>query len=154
MSKIILTKAQAEFIEGFKKKYYFSKDDEVEFAEILPSWAVQALHNLMQFGFGKGLEDANGKEVSDNLYDLEGNFKHDQVPLLIEAVMHGYEVEKEKVILFIEFSDNGVERKLYYGAYTSVTDKTSASKYDLNIEREAKKVEELKAQGWEVEEAE
>lgn len=156
MSKIILTKAQAEFIEGFKKKYYFSKDDEVEFAETLPSWAVQALHNLMQFGFGKGLEDANGKEVSDNLYDQEGNFKHDQVPLLIEAVMHGYEVEEEIVVLFIEFADKGYsdDRKLYYGAGVHVTNKFSASEYDLNVKWDKEKVEELKKQGWEVEEVE
>lgn len=155
MSKIILTKAQAEFIEGFKKRYFFSKDDEVEFAEILPTWASQALHNLLQFGFGKGLEDANGQDLRDDKNDPEGDFQHDQVPLLIEAVMHGYEIEKEKkVVLFIEFSDTGhhENRKLYYGAGVHVTNELSATWYDLNVEWEAKKVEELKTQGWEVEE--
>ena len=34
MSKIILTKKQAEFIEGFKERYYWSKEKEVDFADI------------------------------------------------------------------------------------------------------------------------
>lgn len=154
MSKITITKEQAEFIEGFKKPWYFNNEGTVEIAEELPMWASQALHALMQFGFGKGLEDANGKKVSDDENDPEGNFQHDQVPLLIEAVMHGYEVEKESVVLFIEFHDAGHfgKRKLYYGAGTHVTNKFSATEYDLNVEWGDRKVKELKAKGWEVEE--
>lgn len=158
MSKIILTKKQAEFIEGFKKKYRRDNDKTVEFSEILPPWASQALHNLMQFGFGKGLEDANGKEVSNSFYDKEDDFQHDQKPLLIEAIMHGYEVEKDKnVILYIEFSNfndyGDVEkRKLYYGIESHVTVKSIASHFNLKWEKEKEKVEKLKAQGWKVEE--
>lgn len=155
MSKIIITKKQAEFIEGFKERYFWSKEKEVDFADILPVWASQALHNLTQFSFGKGLEDANDKDVSEDIYDKEGNFQHDQVPLLIEAVMHGYEVEKDKnVILYIEFSEKGMieRRKLYYGIGINVTNKDSASRFDLNIKPEKAQVEELKAQGWKVEE--
>lgn len=158
MSKIILTKKQAEFIEGFKKKYRFGNEDTVEIADILPRWASYALRNLTQFGFGKGLEDAKGKEVSGDIYDQYGDFQHEQVPLLIEAIMHGYEVEKEKnVVLYIEFSNfndyGDVEkRKLYYGVESHVTIKNIASCFDLNIKQEKEKVEELKAQGWKVEE--
>lgn len=153
MSKVKITKTQAEFIEGFKKPHYWNNDEKVVIGETLPTWAVQALHNLTQFGFGKGLENADGKELSNSLNDQEGNFQHKQVPLLIEAVMHGYETEEDNVVLYVEFSDKGDKRKLYYGAGTHVTNKLSASEYDLNIEWEAKKVEELKEQGWEVEEA-
>lgn len=155
MSKIILTKEQAEFIEGFKKAHYFGNEETVEIAEELPMWAGNALHNLMQFGFGYPLLDANDKEVSDDKVDPEGNFQHNQVPLLIEAIMHGYEIEKEKkVVLFIEFSDTGhyENRKLYYGAGVHVTNELSATWYDLNVEWEAEKVKELKTKGWEVEE--
>lgn len=155
MSKIILTKAQAEFIEGFKKKFPWDDDKTVEIAEILPSWASQVLHNLMRFGFGKGLENANGKEVSSDLYDQYGDFQHEQVPLLIEAIMHGYEVEKDKnAILYIEFSEKGMleRRKLYYGTNINVTNMDSASRFDLNIKHEKEQVEKLKAQGWKVEE--
>lgn len=156
MSKIIITKEQSKFIEGFKKPWYMNNEETVEIAKELPMWAGQALHNLMQFGFGYPLLDANDKEVSDDENDPEENFQHDQVPILIEAIMHGYEIEKEKVVLFIEFHDAGHEgdRKLYYGAGTHVTNKFSATEYDLNVEWEAKKVEELKAKGWKVEEAE
>lgn len=155
MSKIILTKKQAEFIEGFKKKYRFGNEDKVEIDKILPTWASQALHNLMQFGFGKGLEDANGKEASNDFYDKEDDFNHNKLPLLIEAVMHGYEVEKGKnVFLYIEFYDNGQKdvRKLYYGAGAHVTTKVSASPFNLNFKNYKERVEELKAQGWKVEE--
>lgn len=160
MSKIILTKEQAEFIEGFKKAHYFGNEETVEITEELPMWAGNALHNLMQFGFGHPLLDANDKEVSDDKVDPEGNFQHNQVPLLIEAIMHGYEIEKGKTVrLFVEFSDteNGIgkeDRKLYYGASVHVTNKRSATIYDLSVEWEAKEVEKLKAQGWKVEEAE
>lgn len=156
MSKIILTKEQAEFIEGFKKAHYFGNEETVEIAEELPMWAGNALHNLMQFGFGHPLLDANEKEVSDDKVDPEENFQHDQVPLLIEAIMHGYEVERENVVLYIEFYDAGHhgDRKLYYGVFTHTTNKFSATEYNLNFELEARKVEELKAQGWKVEEAE
>lgn len=152
MSKVKITKKQAEFIEGFKKPHYWDNETKVVVGEGLPFWASQALHNLTQYGFGKGLEDANGRELQDDFDDSEGSFQHDQVPLLIEAVMHGYEVEKETVILYIEFSDGGEKRKLYYGSSTHVTNELSASVYDLNIEWEAEKVENLKTQGWEVEE--
>lgn len=154
MSKVKITKKQAEFIEGFKKPHYWDNETKVVVGESLPIWAGQVLHNLTQYGFGKGLEDANGREIQDNFNDPEGNFQHDQVPLLIEAVMHGYEVKEEEVVLYINFSDakDEADRKLYYGVFINVTDKTSATKYNLNIEREAKKVEELKKQGWGVEE--
>lgn len=157
MSKIIITKKQAEFIEGFKKPQY-PDNEEVEITEELPTWASYALHSLMQFGFGKGLENANGKEVSSDSYDKEEDFQHDQVPLLIEAIMHGYEVEKDKnVVLYIEFSNfndyGDVEkRKLYYGVESHVTVKNVASCFDLNFKSEKEKVEKLKAQGWKVEE--
>lgn len=154
MSKIILTKKQAEFIEGFKKPHY-PDNEEFEITDELPTWASYALHSLMQFGFGTGLKDANGKEVSGDIYDQEGNFQHDQVPLLIEAIMHGYEVEKDKnVYLYIEFSDKGsdINRKLYYGAEIHITNRYVASRFDLNNIREKQIVEELKAQGWKVEE--
>lgn len=154
MSKVKITKKQAEFIEGFKKGCYSDNEETVEIAGELPMWAAQALHNLMQFGFIRGLEDANGKNLSNDEVDLEGDFQHDQVPLLIEAIMHGYEIEKEKVVLFVEFSDTGLngDRKLYYGSGIHTTNKHSASIYDLNNEWEAEKVEKLKEQGWEVEE--
>lgn len=156
MSKIILTKKQAEFIEGFKKKYRFGNEDKVEIAKILPTWASQALHNLMQFGFGKGLEDANGKEASNDFYDKEDDFNHNKVPLLIEAVMHGYEVKEENVVLFIEFSDHekrefSGKRKLYYGDGIKTTRRATATWYNLSFKSEAEQVEELKAQGWKVE---
>ena len=157
MSKIILTKKQAEFIEGFKKKYYSDNEETVEVAEILPTWASCALRNLTQFGFGKGLEDGNGKKVSDENNYENGDFRHDQVPLLIEAIMHGYEVEKDKnVFLYIEFSENGMgeRRKLYYGTSINVTSRDSASKFDLNLNLDKKQVKKLEAQGWEVEEVE
>lgn len=152
MSRVKITKKQAEFIEGFKKPHYWDNEAKVVVGESLPIWASQALHNLTQYGFGKGLEDANGRELQDDFNDPEGNFQHDQVPLLIEAVTHGYEVEKETVVLYIEFSDKGEYRKLYYGAGTHVTNELSASVYDLNIKWEEEKVEELKEQGWEEEE--
>lgn len=160
MSKVKITKKQAEFIEGFKKPHYWNNEAKVVVGESLPIWAGQALHNLTQYGFGKGFEDANGREVQDDFNDPEGNFQHDQVPLLIEAIMHGYEIEKEKTVrLFVEFSDteNRIgreDRKLYYGASFHVTNKRSATIYDLSVEWEAKEVEKLKAQGWKVEEAE
>lgn len=156
MSKIILTKKQAEFIEGFKELEYDSK--KVEITEELPLWASYALNNLTQFSISSGLLNAKGKRVSDVVNDEEGNFQHDQVPLLIEAIMHGYEVEKDKiVILYIEFSDfneygNIEKRKIYYGVETHVTSKFLASLYNLNIEHEKEEVEKLKAQGWKVEE--
>ena len=152
MSKIILTKKQAEFIEGFKKKYHFDNNKTVKITETLPSWASSALHNLMEFGFGTGLKDANGKKVSEEKNYQYGDFQHDQVPLLIEAVMHGYEVEKDKnVVLYIEFSnfnDCGdlEKQKLYYGVESHVTLKNIASLFNLKYEKE--KVEKLKAQGW------
>lgn len=154
MSKVTITKKQANFIEGFKKPYHWDNETKVVIGEELPMWAGQALHNLMQFGFDYGLIDADDNEVSDDKVDPEGNFQHDQVPLLIEAVMNGYEVEKEEVVLYMEFHDAGHfgERKLYYGAGTHVTNKFSASSYDLNVECEKEKVEKLKEQGWEVEE--
>lgn len=154
MSKVKITKKQAEFIEGFKKLYYNDNQKTVEVAEILPTWASCALRNLTQFGFGKGLEDANGKEVSEENNYQEDDFGHEQVPLLIEAIMHGYEIEEEKVVLFIEFNDAGHygKRKIYYGAGTHTTNKFNATEYDLSVEWKAKKVEELKAKGWEVEE--
>lgn len=154
MSKVKITKKQAEFIEGFKKPHYLDNEAKVVVGESLPIWAGQVLHNLTQYGFGKGLEDANGIEIQDDFNDSEGNFQHDQVPLLIEAIMHGYEIEEEKVVLFIEFSDEEYSdnRKLYYGAGVHVTNKFSATEYDLNIKWEEEKVEELKKQGWKVEE--
>lgn len=154
MSKIIITKKQAEFIEGFKKPHYWDNEAKVVVGESLPIWAGQALHNLTQYGFGKGFEDANGREIQHDFNDPEGNFQHNQVPLLIEAIMHGYEIERERVVLYIMFSDEGYseDRKLYYGYGINVTNKNSATEYDLNFEREAKKVEKLKAQGWKVEE--
>lgn len=158
MSKVTITKEQANFIEGFKKEHYFDNDDKVEIGKELPMWAGQALHNLMQFGFGKGLEDANGTEMSDDDFDTDGNFQHNQVPKLIEAIINGYEVEKDKIVaLFIEFSDTenrkkSEDRKLYYGSGIHTTTKFSASHYDLGIEWEAEEVEKLKKQGWEVEE--
>lgn len=154
MSKVKITKKQAEFIEGFKKSHYWDNEEEVAVREILPTWARKALHNLLQFGFGKGLEDANGKNLSDDFNDLEGNFGHDQVPLLIEAVMHGYEVKEKNIVLYIYFIDKeyNTNRKLYYGRRFNSTDKDIASKYNLTIECEKEQVEELKAQGWEVEE--
>lgn len=156
MSKVKITKKQAEFIEGFKKPHYWDNEAKVVVGESLPFWAGQVLHNLMQYGFVKGLEDANGREIQDDFNDTEGNFQHDQVPKLIEAIINGYEVKEEKVVLYIMFSDKGYskERKLYYGAEINVTNKRSATIYDLNVKREAEKVEELKAQGWKVEEAE
>lgn len=150
MSKIILTKAQAEFIEGFKQSFHFDNDEAVKMGEQLPIWAGRALHKIMQFGFGEGLLNNNGEDVTYK--DEDGDFEHKQIPLLIEAVMHGYEIKEENVVLYIEFSDKGEQRKLYYGAGTHVTNELSASEYDLNIEWEAKKVEELKAKGWKVEE--
>lgn len=154
MSKVKITKAQAEFIEGFKKLYEFDNEKTVEIDEELPMWSANALRNLTQFGFGYPLLNANNKEVSNDENDPEENFQHDQVPLLIEAIVHGYEVKKEKVVLYIMFSDKGYseDRKLYYGSGINVTNKNSATEYDLNLEREVKKVEELKAQGWKVEE--
>lgn len=158
MSKVTITKEQAEFIEGFKQEHYFENDEKVEIGKELPMWAGQALHNLMQFGFGSGLVDANDNEVSDDDFDTDGNFQHDQVPKLIEAIINGYEIEKDKtVVLFMEFGDlekNGeyAERKLYYGAGIHTTTKFWATNYDLGIKRESEKVEELKKQGWEVEE--
>ena len=153
MSKVIITKEQANFIEGFKKPHYWDNNEKVEIGKGLPMWAGQVLHNLMQFGFGYALLDANNTEVSEDDFDTEGNFQHDQVSKLIEAIVNGYEVEKEKiVVLFIEFSDKGEERKLYFGSGINVTNKFSASEYNLDSEREAEKVEELKKQGWEVEE--
>lgn len=153
MSKIILTKKQAEFIEGFKSLQY--DNNEIEITEELPLWASQALHNLMQYGFGSGLNDVHGKKLSNVENDQEGDFQHDQVPLLIEAIMHGYEVEKDKnIVLYIKFYDNEIEdvRKLYYGAGAHVTNKESASPFVLNIKYYKEQVEELKAQGWKVEE--
>nr|DAV26811.1 MAG TPA: hypothetical protein [Caudoviricetes sp.] len=154
MSKVIITKEQAEFIEGFKREWYTDNSVSVKIGEELPMWAGQALHNLMQFGFGHPLLNADDKEMSDDEVDPEGNFQHNQVPKLIEAIINGYETETEKnVVLFMEFSDGESEnRKLYYGAGIHVTNKISATYYDLFIEWEAKKVEELKKQGWEVEE--
>lgn len=154
MSKVKITKAQAEFIEGFKKPHYWNNDEKVVIGEKLPTWAANALHNLTQFGFGKGLENADGKKLSNSIDDPERNFQHKQVPLLIEAVMHGYEIKEENVVLFMEFSDGtGDNRKLYYGAGIHVTNKLTATHYDLFIEWEKAKVEELKAKGWKVEEA-
>lgn len=155
MSKIILTKKQAEFIEGFKNLGY--GNEEVEVTKELPTWASHALHNLMQYGFGSGLNDVHGKKLSDDLYDKEQDFQHDKVPLLIEAVMHGYEVKEENVVLFIEFSDHekrefSGKRKLYYGDRIKTTRRATATWYDLSIKSEAEQVEELKAQGWKVEE--
>lgn len=154
MSKVKITQAQAEFIEAFKKEYFFDNDEKVEIGTGFPMWAARALHNLMQFGFGSGLLDANDKEVSDDSFDKDGNFQHEQVPKLIKAIIDGYEVEGKHVVLFMEFSDKEFDeyRKLYYGFGINVTNKKSASWYDLDIEWEAKKVEELKAKGWEVEE--
>lgn len=154
MSKVTITKEQANFIEGFKKPYYFDNDVKVEINKELPMWAGQALHNLMQFGFGYRLIDADDKTVSDDDFDTEGNFQHDQVPKLIEAIMHDYEVERKRVVLYIMFYEKGYSeyRKLYYGSGINVTNKNSANEYDLSVEWEAKKVEELKEQGWEVEE--
>lgn len=154
MSKIIITKKQAEFIEGFKKLYYHDNQKTVEVDEILPYWASCALRNLTQFGFGKGLEDGNGKEVSqENNYE-NGDFRHEYVPLLIEAIMHGYEVEEKNVFLYIEFWDDGrnAHRKLYYGAGINVTNKNTANYFNLNIKQEKEQVEKLKVQGWKVEE--
>lgn len=153
MSKIIITKKQAEFIEGFKE--LACGNEKVEISKKLPTWASYALHNLMQFGFGSGLNDVHGKKLSDDFYDKEGDFQHDQVPLLIEAVMHGYEVEKD-VILYIEFGEKGMleRRKLYYGTGIHVTNKSSASPFNLNVKSEKERVVELKEQGWKVEEVE
>lgn len=155
MSKIIITKKQAEFIEGFKKPHY-PDNEEVEITEELPTWAGYALHSLMQFGFGDGLRDANGKNLNNAIDDKETDFKHDQVPLLIEAIMHGYEVEKNKsVVLYIEFYDkSAVNRKLYYGAGIHVTNKNIANYFNLNSVKGKQIVEELEAQGWKVEEVE
>jgi hypothetical protein len=154
MSKIILTKKQAEFIEGFKKPHY-PDNENVEITKELPTWAGYALHSLMEYGFGEGLLDANGRELGIGIDFEEEDFQHDQVPLLIEAIMHGYEVEKDKtVILYIKFYDNGPEnlRKLYYGFGAHVTNKKSASPFKLNIKNHKERVEELKSQGWKVEE--
>ena len=80
------------------------------------------------------------------------NFQHDKVPLLIEAIMHGYEVKEETVVLYIEFSDKGsdINRKLYYGSGIHTTNKVTATWYYLNTEKE--EIEKLKSQGWKVEE--
>ena len=156
MSKVTITEEQAQFIEGFKKPWYFDNEEVVETGESLPMWASQALHNLMQFGFGYGLLDANDTEVSDDDFDTEDNFQHDQVPKLIEAIMNGYEVEKKEktVALYMEFSESGFEgnRKLYYGAGINVINKQTATWYDLNLSYDAERVEKLKKQGWKVEE--
>ncbi|MDP1249964.1 hypothetical protein Q6312_28850, partial [Klebsiella pneumoniae] len=81
------------------------------------------------YGFGEGLLDANGREVGIESNYEEEDFQHDQVPLLIEAIMHDYEVEREKVVLYIMFSDKGYseDRKLYYGSGINVTNKNSAT---------------------------
>lgn len=130
--KVELTQAQAEFIESFKGKDQIFKDAEVKIGENLPFWATTAIYNISRFGYGHGMVDGDGKEVSRQTEnpDHYEEFKQKSKALLISAVINGYTVKKEDFVLYIEFEDNtdkSEERRLYYGAGYHVTDKHTAT---------------------------
>ena len=146
--KVELTQAQANFIESFKEKDKLFNDEKVEIGESLPLWASHAIYNISRFGYGFGIKDGNGEEVSSHYEnpDHYEEFNHDSKTLLISAVINGYTVKQEEFVLYIEFEDNAEalgKRRLYYGVGDHVTKKQTATIFPCQRD-----YEKLIEQGW------
>lgn len=147
--KVELTQAQANFIESFKGKDKLFNDEKVEIGEDLPLWASNAIYNISRFGYGFGIKDGNGEEVSSQYEnpDHYEEFEHNTKALLISAVINGYTVKKEHFVMYMEFTDNEDEskkRRLYYGSNHHVTDSGTATVFPTYGISEGK----LMAEGW------
>ncbi|MFM0802177.1 DUF1642 domain-containing protein [Streptococcus suis] len=82
---VVLTKHQADYIESFQLDTYFKK--------------TKALHYINRLGWNYGLTNGYGKEIDGKeLLSLENGMGTEQLQLLLtNAIINGYEVEKEKL---------------------------------------------------------
>ena len=123
------------------------------YKDIKKSWAdiesakQFALWKICQYGFGCGFEDVNGNRTSNTLSDWVSYHREDA----INAVWHGYEVEKEpryKVIMPNPQSKNGnviVLRRTQAGTITvnKVKEITARISEGMDLtEKEIKSVDE------------
>lgn len=118
---IYLTREQNKFIQTFKDKYGY---EPVEQDDILPTWADSAIYNLMAFGHGSCLKDANYKDSNA--------FTHETKTKAIKAIFHAWEIEpEEEYYLYMNFRDNLARSQKLYKAYNDVpsTDKLEARLY-------------------------
>ena len=83
--KPVLTKAEAEWVEGLKEEQ-----------ERRPFWTkYSALYFITRCGFGYGFSyDHNGREIELKHYPHETHVEKER---LANAILYGYEVEKEKL---------------------------------------------------------
>lgn len=88
MSKVKVTQEQADFIQGFQRRYGYKP---IEEGKELPLWAEHAINKISRYGFGFYMEDAEGRVV----HHCKEGFESKDKLTLIEAVIHGYEVEEK-----------------------------------------------------------
>lgn len=83
--KPVLTKAEAEWVEGLKEEQ-----------ERRPFWTkYSALYFITRCGFGYGFSyDHNGREIELKHYPHETHVEKER---LANAILYGYEIEKEKL---------------------------------------------------------
>ena len=83
--KPVLTKAEAEWVEGLKEEQ-----------ERRPFWTkYSALYFITRCGFGYGFSyDHNGREIELKHYPRETHVEKER---LANAILYGYEIEKEKL---------------------------------------------------------
>ena len=149
---IKLNYKQHEFIEGFKKRYdkIIPTYESLDISDSLPFWADIAIHNIINFGHGSAMKDADGYEVSN---DDKENFGFSQRAKLISAIINGYELDVIGGYMYMEFADNsGMDyetRRVYYGKSSHVTNKMTASYFSNSQSDEVKM---LMEKGWKFEE--
>ncbi|MFM0779806.1 DUF1642 domain-containing protein [Streptococcus suis] len=91
---VVLTKRQADYIESFRLDSYFKK--------------AKALHYINRLGWNHWLMDGYGNEIHGNeLSLLKNDSDIDQLKILLtNAIINGYEVEKEQLYT-VEIPNNG-----------------------------------------------
>lgn len=133
MTKVSITKRQAEFIESFNRD------------------KQKGMFYIARVGWSYAPTDGNG--VSYDYNSEEGwAFENNEKEKMMQALLNGYIVEPEEpkeFVMYMTFSDdNHDQKKIYYGIFQHVSKKERATSFfegNGNIER-------LEAKGWTKEE--
>lgn len=135
MSKVKLTQEQADFIQGFIQKY---GNEPILHGKDVPLWVSKALHSISTLGFGSFMKNAEGEQVTE----YRKGFDHKDKLILIEAIIHGYEVDEKlyylkhpmAVGLYVNLKKNG------YGYDVMLSDNNQTTKFKTKFT--AKEIEE------------
>lgn len=126
MTKVTITKRQAEFIESF--------NGDVQ----------KGMYYIARCGWGFCPTDGDGK--TDDRGDW--TFENIEKAKMMQALLNGYIVEPEKpkeFVMYMTFSDDSHNtKKVYYGIFQNVSQKDRATLYKEN----SSEITKLEAKGW------